>query len=447
MFPAIFLDKGGSMLTTYDEALEWIHTRKGMGPKPGIKRMEWLMDKLDHPEKKFPSIHIAGTNGKGSTVAYLTALFQSSGHSVGSFTSPHIMRFNERIMLNGEQISDEAIVELANILYPLYTAISETELGPLTEFEVVTAMMFLHFSRVQPDVVLLEVGLGGLFDSTNIAEPQLTMITTIGMDHLQILGNTIEDIAFQKAGIIKPETPLVMGNIQGPARKVILDIAKEKNSTVSAYQTDFTVMNKPNSADYHEHFDFDSKVFQLADIEISLLGHHQIDNAATALRAFLMYCEKQGLAYTKESILAGFRQAFWPVRMEIVSQKPFIIMDGAHNEPAMSVLLDTLQTNFKDKKIKVIFAALTTKELEDIGPWLMRIPNHELYLTTFDFPRVATLIDLKERLGVTGATYHEDWQQLLDDLRTSVSKDELLLITGSLYFLSEVRHYLMEDER
>lgn len=435
------------MFTTYDEALEWIHTRKGMGPKPGIKRMEWLMEKLDHPEEKFSSIHIAGTNGKGSTVAYLTALFQSAGHSVGSFTSPHITRFNERIMVNGEQISDEAIIALANIIYPLYMEISETEWGPLTEFEVVTAMMFLHFSKVRPDVVLLEVGLGGLFDSTNIAKPQLTMITTIGMDHVQILGNTIEEIAFQKAGIIKSEIPLVIGNIQEPARTVILDIAREKNSAVLAYNTDFSAQNKPNMTDLHEHFDFSAQEFQLADIEISLMGHHQIENAATALQAFLLYCNAEQLAYTKESILTGFDQAFWPVRMEIISQEPLIILDGAHNEPAMAVLLDTLQTNFKNKKIKVVFAALTTKELEAIGPWLMRIPNHEIHLTTFDFPRVATLTDLKERLGVEDAAYHEDWQELIRELTVSVSNDELLLITGSLYFLSEVRHYLMEDER
>ena len=434
------------MFTTYDEALEWIHTRKGMGPKPGIKRMEWLMDKMGNPEKKFSSIHIAGTNGKGSTVSYLTALFQASGHSVGSFTSPHIMRFNERIMLNSEQISDQAIIELANVLYPLYMEISETDLGPLTEFEVVTAMMFLHFSRVQPDVVLLEVGLGGLFDSTNIITPELTLITTIGMDHLQILGNTIEEIAFQKAGIIKPEVPLIMGNIQGAARKVILEIAEEKKSAVLAYQDVFTGQNKTNPTYFHDHFDFVSEHFHLEGIEIRLLGHHQIDNAATALMAFLTYCENQNLTYSKENILNGFRQAFWPVRMEIVSQEPFIILDGAHNEPAMSVLLDTLQTNFDNKKIKVVFAALTTKELEKIGPWLMRIPNHRIYLTTFDFPHVATLTDLRERLGVTDATYHEDWRQLLSNLKASVASDELLLITGSLYFLSEVRHYLLEDE-
>lgn len=432
------------MFTTYEEAMNWIHTRKGMGPKPGIKRMEWLMEKLDHPEKKFPAIHIAGTNGKGSTVAYLTSLFKASGHTVGSFTSPHIMRFNERISVNGEQISDNAVLELTNAIQPLYVEISETELGPLTEFEVVTAMMFLHFSRIQPDVVLLEVGLGGLFDSTNVAVPKLTMITTIGMDHLQILGNTIEEIAFQKAGIIKHGVPLVIGNIQGVAKKVILDLAKEKNSPVWAYQDDFMAVNQPTTRDFHEHFDFKAPELKLDDIEIALMGHHQIDNAATALMAFLTFCKSQKLSYSEKTILAGFRQAFWPVRMEIISQDPFIILDGAHNEPAMAVLLDAINTNFSDKKIKVLFAALTTKELEKIGPWLMRIPNHSIHLTTFDFPLVATLQDLKERLGVPDATYHEGWQKILTQLKENLASDEILLVTGSLYFLSEVRHFLME---
>lgn len=433
------------MFTTYDEAMNWIHTRKGMGPKPGIKRMEWLMDRLDHPEKKIPIIHIAGTNGKGSTVAYLTSLFKAAGHTVGSFTSPHIMRFNERISLNGEQISDQEVLKLANAIQPLYAEISETELGPLTEFEVVTAMMFLYFSRTQPNVVLLEVGLGGLFDSTNVASPQLTMITTIGMDHLQILGNTIEEIAFQKAGIIKAGVPLVIGNIQGAAKKVILETAHEKKSPVLIYQADFKAVDQPTKTDFHEHFDFKTPELALEGIEIGLMGRHQIDNAATALMAFLTFCRYQELPYTKETILAGFRQAFWPVRMEIVSQDPFIILDGAHNEPAMAVLLDTIKTNFSNKKIKILFAALSTKELEKIGPWLTRIPNHSIHLTTFDFPQVATLTNLKERLGVPDASYHEDWKKILTYLKENLASDEILLVTGSLYFLSEVRHFLMEE--
>ncbi|WP_062532524.1 bifunctional folylpolyglutamate synthase/dihydrofolate synthase [Jeotgalibaca dankookensis] len=432
------------MFTTYEEALDWIHTRRGFGPKPGIRRMEWLMNKMNHPERDFPSIHIAGTNGKGSTVAYLTSLFQTAGHSVGSFTSPHIMKFNERISLNGTPISDETVRQLANDLYPLCEEISQTELGGLTEFEVVTAMMFRYFSMSQPDVVLIEVGLGGLYDSTNIVTPEVTIITTIGMDHVQILGNSLEEIAFQKAGILKKGVPAILGNIPDTAKKVIYEVAQETESGVQAYKDDFQAIDLPKKQAFHEYFNFQNSNQFIENIAISLMGHHQVDNAATALQAFLLYCDRLGLTYSKETIRKGFKETFWPVRMEIISQKPFIILDGAHNEPALSALLETIEGNFSDKKIKILFAALTTKELEKIAIWLQKIPNHEIHLTTFDFPRVASLADLKERMAIPKAIYHEDWKQALNSLKANLTDDEILLVTGSLYFLSDVRHFFMD---
>lgn len=216
------------MFATYEEAMEWIHTRKGMGPKPGIVRMKWLMEKLDHPERKFRSIHIAGTNGKGSNVAYLRSLFMAAGYTVGTFTSPHIVSFNERISVNGANIPDEDVLEQANILYALYEEIGRTDMGPLTEFEVVTAMMFSYFGTHPCDVVLLEVGLGGLYDSTNVAEPDFSLITTIGKDHSNILGDTIAEIAYQKAGIIKQGTPVVIGRLPEEAFAVMRDTAEKK---------------------------------------------------------------------------------------------------------------------------------------------------------------------------------------------------------------------------
>lgn len=432
------------MFTTYEEALDWIHTRRGFGPKPGIRRMEWLMNKMNHPERDFPSIHIAGTNGKGSTVAYLTSLFQAAGHSVGSFTSPHIMKFNERISLNGTPISDETVRQLANEIYPLYEEISKTELGGLTEFEVVTAMMFRFFSISKPDVVLIEVGLGGLYDSTNIVNPEVTIITTIGMDHVQILGNSLEEIAFQKAGILKKGVPVILGNIPDTAKKVILEVAKETKSHVQAYKENFQAIDLPKKQAFHEYFNFKNSNQFIENIAISLMGHHQVENAATALQAFLLYCDRLGLTYSKETIRKGFEATFWPVRMEIISQEPFIVLDGAHNEPALSALLETIAVNFSNKKIKILFAALTTKELEKIAVWLQKIPNREIHLTTFDFPRVAGLADLKERMAIPEAIYHEDWKQALNNLKANLASDEILLVTGSLYFLSDVRHFFLD---
>lgn len=432
------------MFETYEEALEWIHTRRGMGPKPGIRRMEWMMERLDHPEQKFKSIHIAGTNGKGSTVAYLTSLFKENGHTVGSFTSPHIMKFNERISLNGKPISDEEVVGLANRIRPLYEEISLTELGGLTEFEVVTSMMFLYFSQVKPNVVLLEVGLGGLFDSTNVVVPNLSVITTIGIDHIKILGSTIEEIAFQKAGIIKDSVSVVMGNISYPAKKVLLEVAKERGAKVSMFGETFKAEHHPTSSGFHETFDYQSDTCDLENLEISLMGKHQVENAATALHVFRIFCDENQLSYTKEKIKTGLLHAFWPVRMEVVSQKPLVILDGAHNEPAMKALLKALENHFSGKKIHVLYASLTTKELEKIGEWLKRIPNSTIHLTTFDFPQVASLIELEERMEIPTAIYHPNWQAAVKDLLEKTKDDELLLITGSLYFLSKVRHLLLK---
>lgn len=439
----LLLERRNGMFDNYEDALEWFHTRKGITPKPGIRRMEWMMEKLGHPEKKFNSIHIAGTNGKGSTVAYLTSLFQAAGLIVGSFTSPHIMSFNERISIKGKPVSDEEVVSLVNHILPLYEEISRTELGGLTEFEVVTSMMFLYFASVQPDVVLMEVGLGGLFDSTNVVQPKLSVITTIGLDHIKILGNTIEEIAFQKAGIIKAHTPVILGNIQEKAKKVLVKNAKEKNAEVESYGEDFCAKNNHSGENFHEYFDYCSKDRDITDLEIGLMGQHQIENAVTSVQAFRKFCSLTDFPYTDGQIKQGLYEAFWPVRLEIISQNPFILLDGAHNEPAMEVLLETMKSHFPHQKVKVLFAAITTKELEKIGPLLQQIPHSEIHLTTFDFPKAATLEDLKERLGIAGTIEHSDWRLALTELIKELGKDELLLVTGSLYFLSDVRQYLL----
>lgn len=433
------------MFDTYENALEWIHTRKGTIPKPGIRRMEWMMEKLGHPERKFRSIHIAGTNGKGSTVAYLTSLFQATGHTVGSFTSPHIMSFNERISMNGHPITDEEVVSLVKQIFPLYEEISKTEWGSLTEFEVVTCMMFLYFSSVKPDVVLIEVGLGGLFDSTNVVQPDLSIITTIGLDHTKILGSTMEEIAFQKAGIIKPATPVIIGNVKEEAKEVILQVTKDKKAEAKIFGRDFHVNNSRSGENYHECFDYSDLDRKISHLEISLIGKHQIENAATSLQAFLKFASLTNTFYTDEQIREGLLNAFWPVRLEIISRDPFIILDGAHNEPAMEVLLEAMQEHFPEKKVKVLFSAITTKELEKIGPLLNQIPHSEIYLTTFDFPKAATLEDLRERLHVKEAGEYQNWRQAIQELKKGMEKEEILLITGSLYFLSDVRRYLLQQ--
>lgn len=432
------------MFTTYEQALDWIHSRRGMSPKPGIKRMEWLMDRLDHPEKKFRSIHIAGTNGKGSTVAYLTSLFREAGYTTGSFTSPHIMKFNERISQNGQPIGDEEVRQLANAFFPVYEEISQTELGAPTQFEVITTMMFLYFAQEKPDVVLVEAGLGGLYDSTNVVCPDLSIITTIGMDHMNILGDTIEEIAFQKAGIIKRGIPLVMGRIEPNARHVLLEEASKKSAPAAVYGQDFTAVHKPGTLAFGERWHYQSGPLHFIDLDIFLMGPHQVDNAAAALHAFLRFCEDHGMSWTEEQVRKGLQKAFWPVRMEVISRQPLIILDGAHNEPAMKVLKESMQEHFPGKKIYVMMAALADKRLEQMAAWLGAIPAAEFHLTTFDFPRAAPLQELAERMRLPQVHLHEDWRQGITAIQAKMAPDDVLLVTGSLYFLSDVRHYFLD---
>ncbi len=190
------------MVRTYEEAVAWIHGRLRLGMKPGLKRMEWMMEKLGHPERRVRAVHIGGTNGKGSTVAYLRSILQAAGYSVGTFTSPYVEQFNERISINGEPIRDEEIVELVQTIKPLADELEQTELGGPTEFEVITAMMLDYFRQKKPiqDIVLIEVGLGGRLDSTNIIYPLLSVITNVSYDHMNILGDTLDQIAAEKRG-------------------------------------------------------------------------------------------------------------------------------------------------------------------------------------------------------------------------------------------------------
>lgn len=198
------------MFQTYEQALTWIHARLRLGIKPGLARMEWMMERLNHPERRIKTIHIGGTNGKGSTLTFLRCILEEACCKVGTFTSPFFEQFNERISVNGKAISDEEMLELTNIIKPLADELESTELGGPTEFEVITAMSLYYFAKKNPvDIVLYEVGLGGRFDSTNILHPLLSIITSIGMDHTNILGDTYEKIATEKAGIIKSGTPII----------------------------------------------------------------------------------------------------------------------------------------------------------------------------------------------------------------------------------------------
>ncbi|MBM7648928.1 dihydrofolate synthase/folylpolyglutamate synthase [Bacillus ectoiniformans] len=425
------------MIHTYEEAINWIHGRLRLGIKPGLQRMEWMMERLNHPERHLKTIHVGGTNGKGSTVTYLRSILQESGYQVGTFTSPYIETFNERISVNGVPISDEEIIQLVQAIKPLAEELEATELGGPSEFEIITAMAFYYFSKINfVDVVIFEVGLGGRLDSTNIVHPLLSVITNIGMDHMQFLGDSIEQIAYEKAGIIKSGIPVITAVKQPEALAVIDKAAKEKRAAMYTLGKEFTGEWK-QSLPQGEEFDFQSMFGKLGEVQIGLNGLHQVDNAALAVMSIQYLNAFYSFLVEEEHIRSGLEKAFWPGRMEIISETPIILLDGAHNPEGMRALTDSLKSRYPDYRVTAIFAGMKDKKLDAMINMLDQACD-EIVLTTFDFPRAAGLDDFALFLSEKIMT-EADWQKVVREFKRNAREKELLVVTGSLYFISEVK--------
>ncbi len=427
---------------TIETALEWIHSSLKFNIRPGLTRIEALLKLLGNPEKELSMLHIAGTNGKGSTVAFTRGILEQLGLTVATFTSPFIETFGERMAINGHPIPDEKLIKYVEQLKPLVEEMDKDErLAGITEFEIITALAFRYFADEHVDVALIEVGLGGLLDSTNVIQPVATAITTIGMDHMDILGDTLEKIAAQKAGIIKPDTPLVTGKIADEALAVIAETAQTNQAKHYQYGIDYQVEILEN-----ERFNYKDDEIHLLNLEKSLLGLHQIDNAALAVKLTMVYAHKVGLSLSEEAIREGLRRTFWPARMEEVSQAPLTLLDGAHNVHAMQRLLENFKNEFSGRKITILFSALVTKDITEMIKMLQTVDNSKLILTTFDYPKALKLEDFAY-LEKENVTLAEDWKSTYASLKENLHEDDVLLMTGSLYFMSQIRAYILASEQ
>lgn len=430
------------MFTTYQEALDWIHGRLRLGIKPGLKRMEWMMDKLGHPEIKVKAIHIGGTNGKGSTVTFLRSILQTAGYTVGTFTSPYIEQFNERISINGKPISDREILELTNVIVPLAEELEKTELSGPTEFEVITAMAFYYFAEmINVDIVLYEVGLGGRFDSTNVVKPLASIITNIGLDHTNILGCTYEEIAYEKAGIIKERTPIFTAVKHPGALKVIEEQAEKRNAPIFRLDHEFFI-TEHESLMKGEAFTLKVGEHHFKKLEISLMGRHQTENASLAVAASL-YLDRQGLTITKESIRIGLQQGYWPGRFEILSENPLVIIDGAHNDEGVTALVQELSKRYADRHIHIVFAALRDKSYSKMIAKLDGIAD-QITFVSFDYPRAATAEELLAQSKSENKCAASNWQTYLLEEIPTLKENSMMVITGSLYFISQVKPILIK---
>ncbi len=424
----------------YEETVAWIHDRIKFGIRPGLIRIDELLERLDNPQHKLKTVHIGGTNGKGSTTTFLRCLLEEQGLKVGTFTSPYIETFNERIAINGQSIPDEELVRLVAKIKPLVDDMDTVEeLKNAVEFEILTAIMFQYFLDSNVDIVIVEVGLGGRYDCTNVIIPLASAITTIGLDHIDILGETIEEIASQKAGIIKQDVPVVVGRVDKEAFKVIKQEADRLNSPIYHYETDFSSKYIKPDDNWGEIFNYRSQTLDLSHMTISLLGKHQVDNASVAIQLYDVVSTKLGLPVSGKEIKKGLKKAFWPGRMEKISDEPLIVLDGAHNEHAMEMLVNNLKTEFKGTHIHTIFGALSTKDIDSMIKELKTVPNLDLKVTAFDYPKAFT----KEQYSEMGLDAYDKWQEALAVSLEELTGDDVILITGSLYFISQVRAILL----
>jgi len=429
------------MFQTYEEALTWIHGRLRLGMKPGLKRMEWMLERLNHPERRIRSVHIGGTNGKGSTTSFLRSILQEAGYQIGTFTSPYIETFNERISINGTPISDSEIVELANTIKPLADELEQTELGGPTEFEIITAMAIYYFGKLQPvDLVLFEVGLGGRHDSTNVIHPLLTIITNIGYDHTQILGPTLSHIAFEKAGIIKNGVPVITAVHQEEAIQVIRKVANEKKSLLYKLGEHFFISNYEPS-ESGERFSFSSDYSQFEDLTLSMIGKHQTENASLAIMAAIYLKTFYAFIIEEDQIRTGLQNMYWPGRFEVLQKSPALVIDGAHNPEGIDRLIESLKLHYPNKNIHFLFSALNDKKLKDMIKKLDSVA-YTIAFTEISAPRATKAEDLYHLSESKNKRLVLDWKEYLSSALKEISEEDILMVTGSLYFISEVKQYM-----
>ncbi|MBD9242383.1 MAG: bifunctional folylpolyglutamate synthase/dihydrofolate synthase, partial [Ruminococcaceae bacterium] len=340
----------------YEEALEYIHAVQWAGHKPGLSRTRTLLAALGDPHKTLKFVHVAGTNGKGSTAAMLASCLQAAGYRVGLFTSPFINRFNERIQINGEQIPDEALVRLVEQVRPAADAMTDIP----TEFEIITALGMLWFARQQCDIVVLEVGLGGTLDSTNVIDPpECAVITALGMDHVKELGPTLADIAAAKAGILKPGSPAVSYGGVPEADAVIARVAKEQRAPLTV--VDFSKLRLDGGDLDEVTFDFDG----LDGVRLPLIGSYQPRNAAVAITA-LRVLRGRGWHIPEQAIRKGLETVQWPGRFELLRRAPAFVLDGSHNAHGMRATVQSLRDRFPGEKFVFLLSIMADKDVDEM---------------------------------------------------------------------------------
>ena len=411
---------------------EWLKKSESIPRKHGLYRMEAILEALGNPERGLKSIHIAGTNGKGSTAAMVTAFAKAHGLRVGTFTSPHMDSIRERIQLDGVPLEEEPFWQAASVIKEVESRLFE-EWGPFNYFEILTAMMFVVFQQEAVDLAIIEVGIGGLLDNTNVGHPLVSVITTIGLDHQDLLGTTLEEITAQKAGIIKSGQQVVVGPVTRECMDVIRSTASKQGATVEAFGEAFSLVE-----DSYQDAELTIPLKQLA-----LQGAFQKENATVAIRAFRAWMEATGRSVQPECIEAALRVVSWPGRMEVLQATPLVTIDGAHNLPAIERLVQNMTARV-GKKQTLLFSALTRKDSQQMLLRLQEaLPDVNIILTSFHPSKGQSIArsDVEAYLDSRKISYEENFEDVVDRFASSTDDKSELWVTGSLYFIAEVRHW------
>ncbi len=428
--------RGDVNLLSYTDALNYIQKPRKEQIDLGLERMIALLGYIGNPEKSLKFIHIAGTNGKGSTLNYMASVLQEAGYDVGLFTSPYVNKSTEQIKINDLEMTEKDFVNIVQRLKPVIDKMEQSVLGRPTEFEIFVAMAIVYFAEKKPNIVLFETGLGGRLDATNVITPIVSMITNIGYDHMNFLGDTLVEIACEKAGIIKRGVPTVSGCKQPDVQLVIRQTATRQHVLLTQLGTDFALEK------VGESYTFYSNQVSIPGITLSMLGNHQVKNAALALEAIQLLIKRHHFQISEAQMRRGLQKTKVTNRIEVVESSPTLIFDGGHNPDGTQALVDALQMHYEGKRIYVLFCAMKDKKIVEMINGLKQIAS-KIILTTFPFERAMEPNEVMVNFIHDETIFvDENWEDAFTHYYNRLKKDDVLVVTGSLYFLNEVRQKL-----
>ena len=399
-----------------------------------LKRMETLLEQVGNPHHKYAVVHVAGTKGKGSTAALIASGLRAAGYRVGFYSSPHLQDFTERFQVNGEQISHGELVELVDYLKPHIDQIEQ-----VTWFEITTAIGFEWFARQKVDLAVVEVGLGGRLDATNVVNPLVSVITSLSMDHMSVLGDTLAKIAFEKAGIIKPGRPVVLSPQKEEAREVVAQVAAERGSALLQSGRDFHFKLLSHSLEGQEIEIWQEQDSHPVRVRIPLLGLHQAENAASAYAA-LQVVRQEGFEVSPDAIRAGFESVSWPGRFELLRQQPPLIVNSAHNHDSALRLRQAIDDYLPGLPVVLIFGASDDKDIAGMFDELL--PRAREVITTQSIhPRAADAEKLAQLVRQKGVKARAvlPVEEALEAAVQSAGEDAVILVTGSIFVAAAVR--------